>query len=139
MSAYNVLTVLPGTLTASELYGSTCRALGMHLERTDFIAAVKRLLEMRLLFIDQTGEDGQDRFRCYDQLRRRIRWRDRTGDGWNGWMMEDLTEGPIPVAQVVRQQVDGNSMVREIQRQERNYLNQQQQEQLHRLDRNLRG
>jgi hypothetical protein len=106
MTAYNFLTVAPRELTAAELYVATSRSLGAHIEQADFIAAMKVLIRKQYLFVNQCG-DGPDRFSCFDQRRRRIRWRDRSpnSDGWGGWLAENPGGPPIPIEAVIRQQI----------------------------------
>lgn len=105
MTAYNVLTISRLPLTASQLYVQVSEALGIHIEKTDFITAMRRLVDRKLLFIHQADSKERDRFSCYDQSRRRIRWRDRTGDGWGGWMIENPQGPPMPIEAVIKQQV----------------------------------
>jgi len=45
-------------------------------------------------------EHPQDRVSCRDPRRRRVRWRDRTGDGWGNWLVED-PRGPQRLEDVI--------------------------------------
>lgn len=106
MTAYNFLTIAPHEMTAAELYVATCRALGAHVEQTAFIAAMKVLIKRRYLFVNQC-EDKRDRFSCFDRMRRRIRWRDRStsSDGWGGWLAENPGGPPMPIEAVIQGQI----------------------------------
>jgi hypothetical protein len=106
LTVYNVLTIAPRPLSASELYESASRHLGVHIEKSDFVEAMKTLVHRKLLFVQLSERDHkQDLFSCYDERRRRVRWRDRSGDGWNGWMAENHDGGgPIPIEVMIKEQ-----------------------------------
>lgn len=93
MSAYNLLTLANEPVTAGQLYvavrqGHVGTDDGFGIPRESFIDALKGLLRRRFVAVLQ--ENGkEDRFTLVDPARRRVRWRDRTGDGWDNWLVDD--------------------------------------------------
>lgn len=107
MSIYNLLTLSSEPPTAGQLYNVLCtRVHETEVPRDQFVAALKALLLKKYVAIVHKFVDGkpvnvdQDHFRCVDPLRRRVRWRDRTGEGWNDWKVED-PRGPQLLEEVI--------------------------------------
>lgn len=101
MSAYNLLTLAPSEVTVGELYGAVCHGHGVQLDRPQFVVAVKEMLRRGLVHLHRADDEHpQDRVSCRDPRRRRVRWRDRTGDGWGNWLVED-PRGPQRLEDVI--------------------------------------
>lgn len=106
MTAYNLLTLAPEPPTAGQIYAAVCRGHSGEVKdpseaisREVFIEALKGLLRRKYVAVFQeSGKD--DRFMLVDPSRRRVRWRDRTGDGWDNWLVED-PRGPQRLEDVI--------------------------------------
>jgi hypothetical protein len=83
MTVYNLLTQ-QYKLNADDLFTLSKRALGVDIEREDFDEAIKGTLQRKFVVAD-----GND-YVCGDTHRRPVRWRNRDGDGWDGWRVADL-------------------------------------------------
>jgi CRISPR/Cas system endoribonuclease Cas6 (RAMP superfamily) len=106
MSAYNLLTLAPDPPTAGQIYSAVCRGHAGEVKdesevipREAFIEALRGLLRRKFVAVFQE-KDKEDRFVLVDPRRRRVRWRDRTGDGWNNWLVED-PRGPQKLEDVI--------------------------------------
>lgn len=101
MSAYNMLAISPQPFTAGQLYSAVCKAHGIQFDQKQFIEALQGLVSRSYLKIKRAEEKKHDTFELVDPAKRRVRWRDRTGDGWENWMVES-PRGPQPLVKIVR-------------------------------------
>ncbi len=92
MSAYNVLARNGGPAPARSIFNVVVAA---HEDPTitpeDFAAALARLETYRYIRIVDAEKGLVD---VLDPNRRVVRWRKRTNDGWDGWMVEGAKGQP---------------------------------------------
>jgi len=101
MSAYNILTMAPVPVTISQLYVIVCRRHETTIHPDLYSSAIDGLIARRWIH----GEIvcGQEPMvSCKDLQGRLVRWRDRTGDGWSGWMVEDRQRGQVRLEEVIQ-------------------------------------
>ena len=114
MSTYNMLALAPEPITIGKLYAATCNGHGFQIERPRFLQAIHSLLNRAFLQIHNynghpiTGSphSQNDKFSVYDRHRRLVKWRDRDGNGWDGWKLDGGSSGPIPLELVVKFETD---------------------------------
>jgi hypothetical protein len=86
MSIYNVLAVAGRELTVKEIYQAVCTGHNQELPPEQVIEAMHGLCKRRFLCIHRIDDrNPTERFSNADKLRRVVRSRDRSGDGWDNW------------------------------------------------------
>ena len=91
LSAYNVLTRQAGPTPASTIHNVVFHGLEDESITPEVFARALAELEARgFIKIVDVAAGTID---VVDSRRRLVRWRDRTGDGWQNWMVDDL-RGP---------------------------------------------
>lgn len=95
MSAYNMLALIGRPMTWDELHTAVSQAYGEPMEKGAFLRAAAGLLRRGYV-----SKLPGNLLALKDKYRRRVRWRDRTGDGWNGWQVED-PRGPQKLEEVI--------------------------------------
>lgn len=95
MSAYNVLAIIGRPTTPAELHQAVSNLYGEEIPRPDFVEATMQLVTRKYI-----RELPGSLLATKDEQRRRVRWRDRTGDGWGNWLVED-PRGPQKLEDVI--------------------------------------
>lgn len=95
MSAYNMLAVLGRPVTPSELHQVVSNMYGEEIPKPAFVEATMELVKRKYI-----RELPGTLLASKDEHRRRVRWRDRTGDGWGNWLVED-SRGPQKLEEVI--------------------------------------
>jgi hypothetical protein len=88
ISIYNILAVAGCELTISDIYRSICTGHNQELDREQVIEAMTGLCKRQLLCVHRIDDrNSTERFSTVDRHHRLVRSRDRSGDGWNNWIV----------------------------------------------------
>jgi hypothetical protein len=94
LSAYNVLAKAGEPIPAQSLFNIVARGLQDPGITGEMFA--RCLAELQTRGLIRVADQSKGLLDVLDPRRRLVRWRDRTGDGWNNWMV-DSERGPVPL------------------------------------------
>jgi hypothetical protein len=102
LSIYNVLVAIGREQTMTQIYQTICVGHNMEIPKDQFVEAMDGLCKRAFLAIHmKDDENPTERFSPADKIRRHVRWRDRTGDGWNNWSVQGEQGGIRRLEEVI--------------------------------------
>lgn len=89
LSVYNSLVAVGLPQTLEQIYHTICIGHNTEISKAQFIEAMHGLCKRKYLRIHlKESNSDTERFSIVDSIRRHVRWRNRSGDGWDNWSVQ---------------------------------------------------
>lgn len=102
LSIFNILVVYGIPMSLAEIYRAICTGHNTELSKAQVVEAMHGLCKRRFLCVHLPDDEIKyERFSPAGSVRSHVRHRDRSGDGWDNWLI-DGPQGVRRLEEVIR-------------------------------------